>query len=39
MFEENKKTLKVENEVVKMPTAPGVSRLSPIQVLPRRDDA
>ena len=39
MVEENKKMLKVENEVVKKPTAPGVPRLSPIQVLSRPDDA
>ena len=29
MVEENKKMLKVENEVVKKPTAPGVPRRSP----------
>ena len=33
MFEENKKILKVENEVVKKPTAPRVPRRSPIQPL------
>ena len=32
MVEENKKMLKVENEVVKKPTAPGVPRRSTIQV-------
>ena len=39
MVEENKKMLKVENEVVKKPTAPGVPRLPAIQVLSRPDDA
>ena len=39
MVEENIKMLKVENEVVKNPTAPGVPRRSPIQVLSRPDDA
>ena len=39
VVEENKKMLKVENEVVKKPTAPGVPRRSPIQVLSRPDDA
>ena len=39
MVEENKKVLKVENEAVKNPTAPGVPRRSPIQVLSRPDDA
>ena len=39
MVEENKKMLKVENEVVKTPTAPGVNRRSPIQVPSRPDDA
>ena len=39
MVEENKKILKVENEVVNKPTATGVPRRSPIQVLPRPDDA
>ena len=39
MVEENKKMLKVENEVVKKPTAPGVPRGSPIQVLYRPQDA
>ena len=38
MVEENKKMSKVENEVVKKPTAPGVPRMSPIQVLSRPDD-
>ena len=39
MVEENKKMLKVENEVVKNPTALGFPRLPPIQVLSRPDDA
>ena len=39
MVEENKKMLKVENEVVKNPTAPGFPRRSPIEVLSRPDDA
>ena len=39
MVEENKKMLTVENELVKTPTAPGVPRRSPIQVLSRPDDA
>ena len=39
MVEENKKILKVENEVVKNPTAPGFPRRSPIEVLSRPDDA
>ena len=39
MVEENKKMHKVENEVVKKPTAPAVPRRSPIQVLSRPDDA
>ena len=39
MVEENKKMLKVENEVVKNPTAQGVPRRSPIPVLSRTDDA
>ena len=39
MVEENKKMLKVENEVVKNPTAPGVPRRSPFQVVSRSDDA
>ena len=39
MVVENRKVLKVENEVVKNPTAPGVPRRSPIQVLSRPDDA
>ena len=39
MVEENKKMLKAENEVVKRPTAPGVPRRSPTQVLSRPDDA
>ena len=39
MVEENKKMLKVENEVAKNPTAPVFPRRSPIQVLPRPEDA
>ena len=39
MVEENKKMLKVENEVANKPTASGVPRRSPIQVLSRHDDA
>ena len=39
MVEENKKVVKVENELVKTPTAPGVPRRSPIQVISRPDDA
>ena len=39
MVEENKKMLKVENDAVKKPTAPGVPRRSPIQILPRPDYA
>ena len=39
MVEENKKMPKVENEVVNLPTAPGVPRRNPIQVLSRPDDA
>ena len=38
MVEGNKKMLKVENEVVRTPTAPRVPRRSPIQVLSRPDD-
>ena len=38
MVEENKKMLKVEDEVVKKPTAPGVPWWSPIQGLSRNDD-
>ena len=34
MVEENKKMLKVENEVVKKPTAPGFPRRSPIAYYP-----
>ena len=34
MVEENKKMLKVENEVVKEPTAPGVPRRSPSKYYP-----
>ena len=39
MVEKNKKFLKVENEVVEMPTAPGVPWRSPIPVLSRPNDA
>ena len=39
MVEEYKKMIKVENEVVKNPAAPGFPRRSPIQVLSRPDDA
>ena len=39
MVEENKTMLKVEIEVVKKPTAPGVPSRCPIQVLSRPDDA
>ena len=39
MVEGNKKMLKVENELVKKPTAPGVPSRSPIQVISRPDDA
>ena len=39
MVGENIKMLKVENEVVRKPTAPGVRRRSPIQVPSRPDDA
>ena len=39
MVEENNKMIKVENEVVKKATVPGVPRRSPIQVLSRPDDA
>ena len=39
MVEENKKMSKVDNEVVKKPTTPGVPRQSPIQVLSRPEDA
>ena len=39
MVEENKKILKVENEVVEKPTAQGVPRRSPIQVQSMPDDA
>ena len=39
MVEENKKILKVENEVLKKPTAPVVPRRSPMQVLSMPDDA
>ena len=39
MVDENKKMLKVENELVKKPTAPGVPRRSPIQEISRPDDA
>ena len=39
MVEEFKKVIKVENEVVKKPTAAGAPRRSPIQVLSMPDDA
>ena len=39
MVEKNKKMLKVENEVVRKPTATGVPWLYPIQILPRPGDA
>ena len=39
MVEENIKMLKLENEVVKKPTAPGVPRRSPIQVVTKPGDA
>ena len=39
MVEENKKILKVENEVLKKPTASGFPRRSPIQIPSRPDDA
>ena len=39
MVEENKKMFKVENDVVKKPTAPEDPRRSPIQVLSRPDNA
>ena len=39
MVEGNKKMLKVENEEVRTPMAPGFPRRSPIQVLSRPDDA
>ena len=39
MVEENKKLLKVENEVMEKHTAPGVPSRSPIQVLSSDDDA
>ena len=39
MVEEDKKMLKLENDAVKKPTAPGVPRRNPIQVLSRPDDA
>ena len=39
MVEENKKMLKVENEVLKKATAPGVPRRSTVQVLSRANDA
>ena len=38
MVEENKKMLKVEYKVVKKPTASGVPKRTPIQVLSRPDD-
>ena len=39
MVEETKKKLKVESGVLKKPTATGVPRRPPIQVLSRPDDA
>ena len=39
MVEKNKKFLKVENEVVEMPTATGFHWRSPIPVLSRPNDA
>ena len=39
MVGENKKMLKVENEVVKKPTAPGAPRRSTIHVPSRPDNA
>ena len=39
MVEENKKRLKVENEVVKKPTAPGFPTRSPNLLISRPDDA
>ena len=39
MVEENKKMLKVENEVVKNPTAPGFPRRSSNLLISRTDDA
>ena len=39
MVVENRKVFKVENGVVKKPTAPGAPRRSPIQVLSKPDDA
>ena len=39
MVEKNKKMVKVGNEEVKTPTAPGVPRRSPIQVLSLPDAA
>ena len=39
MVEENKKMLKVENEVVKNPTALGFPRRSPNLLISRTDDA
>ena len=39
MVEKNKKMVKVGNEGVKTPTAPGVHMRSPIQVLSRPLDA
>ena len=39
MVEENKKMLKVENEVVKKPAAPGFPTRSPNLLISRPDDA
>ena len=39
MVEENKKMLKVENEVVKKPTAPGFPTRSPNLLISMPDDA
>ena len=39
MVEENKKVFKVENEVVKKPTAPGFPTRSPNLLIPRPYDA
>ena len=39
MVEENKKMLKVENEVVKKPTAPGFPTRSPNLFISTPDDA
>ena len=39
MVEENKKVLKVDNKLLKTPTARGFPTRSPIQVLSSPDDA